>query len=98
VEPRPYQQLGFNDNSGRTASPAPPATIGDEGVGRVVARDSRSKEFEEGDPQRLIHTSRSRPGTERVKFTASWQRPWQDMQMYGNFHDLRQSGETPDAA
>lgn len=52
--------------------PSLPATLGIEGVGRVVAAGSNVKNLKEGD--RTLIPIQLPTWTERVKFTASWQR------------------------
>lgn len=53
--------------------PPLPATLGIEGVGRVIAAGSKVKSLKEGD--RTLLPIMTPTWTERVKFTASWQRP-----------------------
>ncbi len=53
--------------------PSLPATLGIEGVGRVVAAGSNVKNLKQGD--RTLIPIQIPTWTERVKFTASWQRP-----------------------
>lgn len=53
--------------------PPLPATLGIEGVGRVVARGSQVKNLKEGD--RTLIPVMTPTWAERVKFTASWQHP-----------------------
>jgi NADPH:quinone reductase-like Zn-dependent oxidoreductase len=53
--------------------PPLPGTLGIEGVGRVIAAGSKVKNLKEGD--RTLLPVMMPTWTERVKFTASWQRP-----------------------
>jgi mitochondrial enoyl-[acyl-carrier protein] reductase / trans-2-enoyl-CoA reductase len=53
--------------------PPLPATLGIEGVGRVVARGSQVRNLKEGD--RTLIPVMTPTWAERVKFTASWQHP-----------------------
>jgi len=77
VEATPINNSDFMIIAGRYGYlPAPPATLGIEGVGRVVARGSQVKNLKEGDRTLIPFTIPT--WTERVKFTASWQRPLPD--------------------
>ncbi|QPF85834.1 zinc-dependent alcohol dehydrogenase family protein [Bradyrhizobium genosp. L] len=74
VEAAPINSSDFLIATGRYGYLPPlPATLGIEGVGRVVARGSQVKNLKEGD--RTLVPVMTATWTERVKFTASWQRP-----------------------
>ena len=74
VEAAPINNSDFMIIAGRYGYlPTPPATLGIEGVGRVVAAGSQVKNLKVGDRTLIPFTVPT--WTERVKFTASWQRP-----------------------
>ncbi|UFX46659.1 2-enoyl thioester reductase domain-containing protein [Bradyrhizobium sp. 41S5] len=74
VEAAPINNSDFMIIAGRYGYlPTPPATLGIEGVGRVVAAGSQVKNLREGDRTLIPFTVPT--WTERAKFTASWQRP-----------------------
>ena len=77
VEAAPINSSDFMIIAGRYGYLPPlPATLGIEGVGRVVARGAQVKNLKEGD--RTLIPIMTPTWTERVKFTASWQRPLPD--------------------
>ncbi|MEN3347093.1 MAG: hypothetical protein V7632_728 [Bradyrhizobium sp.] len=77
VEAAPINNSDFMIIAGRYGYLPPlPATLGIEGVGRVVARGAQVKHLKEGD--RTLIPIMLPTWTERVKFTASWQRPLPD--------------------
>ncbi|MCP1972727.1 zinc-dependent alcohol dehydrogenase family protein [Bradyrhizobium elkanii] len=77
VEAAPINNSDFMIIAGRYGYlPSPPATLGIEGVGRVVATGSQVRNLKEGDRTLIPFTVPS--WTERVKFTASWQRALPD--------------------
>lgn len=77
VEAAPINNSDFMIIAGRYGYLPPlPATLGIEGVGRVVAKGSQVKNLKEGD--RTLIPLMTPTWTERVKFTASWQRPLPD--------------------
>src|SRR5258708_2577771 len=74
VEATPINNTDLMIAAGRYGVLPPlPATLGIEGVGRVIARGSQVKNLKEGD--RTLIPIMTPTWTERVKFTASWQRP-----------------------
>ncbi|WP_298371573.1 zinc-dependent alcohol dehydrogenase family protein [uncultured Bradyrhizobium sp.] len=74
VEAAPINNSDFMIIAGRYGYlPTPPATLGIEGVGRVVAAGSEVKNLKVGDRTLIPFTVPT--WTERVKFRASWQRP-----------------------
>ncbi|UGY19787.1 zinc-dependent alcohol dehydrogenase family protein [Bradyrhizobium septentrionale] len=74
VEAAPINNSDFMIMAGRYGYlPSPPATLGIEGVGRVIAAGSQVKNLREGDRTLIPFTVPT--WTERVKFAASWQRP-----------------------
>ncbi|WP_426436922.1 zinc-dependent alcohol dehydrogenase family protein [Bradyrhizobium genosp. P] len=74
VEAAPINSSDFLIAAGRYGTlPTPPATLGIEGVGRVIARGSQVTNLKEGD--RTLIPFMTPTWTERVKFAASWQRP-----------------------
>lgn len=77
VEAAPINSSDFLIASGRYGYLPPlPATLGIEGVGRVVAKGSQVRNLKEGD--RTLIPFMTPTWAERVKFTASWQRPLPD--------------------
>ncbi|MGY4567590.1 zinc-dependent alcohol dehydrogenase family protein [Bradyrhizobium sp. USDA 3256] len=77
VEAAPINNSDFMIIAGRYGYlPSPPATLGIEGVGRVVAAGAQVRNLKEGDRTLIPFTVPT--WTERVKFTASWQRPLPD--------------------
>ncbi|MGN8549290.1 alcohol dehydrogenase catalytic domain-containing protein [Bradyrhizobium sp. 13971] len=77
VEAAPINNSDFMIIAGRYGYlPSPPATLGIEGVGRVVARGAQVRNLKEGDRTLIPFTVPT--WTERVKFTASWQRALPD--------------------
>ncbi|VIO68465.1 Quinone oxidoreductase 1 [Bradyrhizobium ivorense] len=77
VEAAPINNSDFMIIAGRYGYLPPlPATLGIEGVGRVVARGAQVKHLKEGD--RTLVPTMHPTWTERVKFKASWQRPLPD--------------------
>ncbi|MHC2465523.1 zinc-dependent alcohol dehydrogenase family protein [Bradyrhizobium embrapense] len=77
VEAAPINNSDFMIIAGRYGYlPTPPATLGIEGVGRVVAAGSQVKNLKEGDRTLIPFTVPT--WTERVRFAASWQRPLPD--------------------
>jgi NADPH:quinone reductase-like Zn-dependent oxidoreductase len=74
VEAAPINNSDFMIIAGRYGYLPPlPGTLGIEGVGRVVARGAQVTHLKEGD--RTLIPFQVPTWTERVKFTASWQRP-----------------------
>jgi NADPH:quinone reductase-like Zn-dependent oxidoreductase len=74
VEATPINNTDLMIAAGRYGVLPPlPATLGIEGVGRVIARGSQVKNLKEGD--RTLIPIMTPTWTERVKFTPSWQRP-----------------------
>jgi NADPH:quinone reductase-like Zn-dependent oxidoreductase len=74
VEATPINNTDLLTIAGRYGYlPSLPATLGIEGVGRVVAAGSRVKNLKESD--RTLIPIQIPTWTERVKFAASWQRP-----------------------
>jgi mitochondrial enoyl-[acyl-carrier protein] reductase / trans-2-enoyl-CoA reductase len=74
VEATPINNTDLMIIAGRYGYLPPlPATLGIEGVGRVIAAGSKVKNLKEGD--RTLIPVMSPTWAERVKFTASWQRP-----------------------
>src|ERR1700751_2028244 len=74
VEATPINNTDLMIIAGRYGYLPPlPSTLGIEGVGRVVAVGSNVKSLKEGD--RTLIPIMSPSWAERVKFTASWQRP-----------------------
>jgi trans-2-enoyl-CoA reductase len=74
VEATPINNTDLMIIAGRYGYLPPlPATLGIEGVGRVIAAGSKVKSLKEGD--RTLIPIMSPSWAERVKFTASWQRP-----------------------
>ncbi len=77
VEAAPINNSDFMIIAGRYGYlPSPPATLGIEGVGRVVAAGAQVRNLKEGDRTLIPFTVPT--WTERVKFTATWQRPLPD--------------------
>ncbi|MVT66559.1 zinc-binding dehydrogenase [Bradyrhizobium pachyrhizi] len=77
VEAAPINNSDFMIIAGRYGYlPSPPATLGIEGVGRVVVAGAQVRNLKEGDRTLIPFTVPT--WTERVKFTASWQRPLPD--------------------
>jgi NADPH:quinone reductase-like Zn-dependent oxidoreductase len=73
VEATPINNTDLMIIAGRYGYLPPlPATLGIEGVGRVIAAGSKVKNLKEGD--RTLIPIQTPTWTERVKFTASWQR------------------------
>ncbi|MCC8963427.1 zinc-dependent alcohol dehydrogenase family protein [Bradyrhizobium sp. Pear76] len=74
VEAAPINNSDFMIMAGRYGYlPTPPATLGIEGVGRVIAAGSQVTNLKVGDRTLIPFTVPT--WTERVRFTASWQRP-----------------------
>lgn len=74
VEAAPINNSDFMIMAGRYGYlPAPPATLGIEGVGRVIAAGAQVKHLREGD--RTLVPFMIPTWAERLKFTPSWQRP-----------------------
>ena len=74
VEATPINHTDLMIIAGRYGYLPPlPATLGIEGVGRVIAAGSKVKGLKEGD--RTLIPVQTPTWSERVKFTASWQRP-----------------------
>ena len=74
VEAAPINNSDFMIMAGRYGYlPTPPATLGIEGVGRVIAAGSQVRSLKEGD--RTLIPFSVPTWTERVRFTASWQHP-----------------------
>ncbi|MGY4476405.1 MDR family NADPH-dependent oxidoreductase [Bradyrhizobium sp. USDA 3364] len=74
VEAAPINNSDFMIMAGRYGFlPAPPATLGIEGVGRVIAAGEQVKNLKVGDRTLIPFTVPT--WTERVRFTPSWQRP-----------------------
>ena len=74
VEAAPINNSDFMIIAGRYGYlPTPPATLGIEGVGRVIAAGAQVKNLREGDRTLIPFTIPT--WTERLKFTPSWQRP-----------------------
>ena len=73
--------------------PPLPGTLGIEGVGRVIARGSQVKTLKEGD--RTLIPVMTPTWAERVKFTASWQRPLPE---HADINQLSMVGVNPATA
>ncbi|MBR0874043.1 zinc-dependent alcohol dehydrogenase family protein [Bradyrhizobium tropiciagri] len=77
VEAAPISNSDFMIIAGRYGYLPPlPATLGIEGVGRVVARGAEVKHLKEGD--RTLIPLMLPTWTERVRFKSAWQRPLPD--------------------
>jgi NADPH:quinone reductase-like Zn-dependent oxidoreductase len=94
VEAAPVNATDLMIAAGRYGYLPPlPATLGIEGVGRVIAAGANVKNLKEGD--RTLIPLMVPTWTERVKFTATWQRP---LSLHADVRQLAMVGVNPATA